>query len=199
MQIYIKIMDRLDKLLEILAICATLGMTLFMILTVLNRFVLGGVLTGCEEWSRICFCWTLFFVVGCCSKVGNFASIGLLRQYLPQKGKIVHYIICQLVGIAIAAVFIPQGILFCLKNLGSYYGTLRISAVAFMYSSVPAGFIFLALNCVNNIFRAIVMARGGEVVGELSDEEDLSLDINVEEVEMFRQQAESDRKETDDK
>ena len=190
MKIYIKFMSYINKVLEALGIVATLGMTLFMILTVLNRFLLNGMIVGCEEWSRICFCWILFFMMGCCVNVGNLASIGLVRSVVPKKGQIVHYVLCQIFGLALAYVLVKYGIQYCINCAGQYYGTLRVHSVAVMYSAIPFGGICLGLNCINNVFRAIVMARGGEIVSELSDETDLSLDINVEEVEALKHEAE---------
>lgn len=157
----------------VIASTALAIMVLAILLQVFFRYVLNNALPWPEEAARFLMLWMTGLAAPAAYRRGGFVAIDMLEYALPRRGAAALSLVLLIVSFAVLAVAVQlgwnhvgSGWLFNSSSLKLPLDLIGLQAVriklAWMYMSIFAGFVLLAVVNIELILRALLRLLGHE-------------------------------------
>lgn len=171
--LYVRLVGILEKLISvILAICrkiaiVSLGlMVIIMLLQVFFRYVLNNSLAWPDEAARFCMLWMTGLMAPSAYRWGNFVAIDLVKNLVFKRLGDILILIILLLGLSVLIVALMQaerhvnsGWLFNSSSLKIPLQLIGQESIrvklAWMYVSLPVGFLLMILVSVELILKKV--------------------------------------------
>ncbi|TRW24993.1 TRAP transporter small permease [Criibacterium bergeronii] len=157
-----KIIDKLFKGIEIL-IAIFLGVMIFFTFmnVILRQFSMG--FPWSEEVARICFIYLIYLGSIIAARENQHLMIDTLFTKLPEKGKIILYVILQLIIIALMAFLADGAYLNAYKNRNDFWVATGFPMFMVHFAGVILGVSVIIISLAN-LYRALVLKESVEVL-----------------------------------
>lgn len=186
-----KIIRWLDNYLEeALMVLLLFGIALVMILQVVTRYVFNYSMSWSDELVRYFLVWSCFLSVSFCVKKRISIKIDSLLHALPEKAKPWLRAVRHLIILIFCIIMIPFAVTFIRQAVASGATSAAMEIPMYYIQSAPlAGFVLLAVRCLQALIRELrneirgpVLGADGHVPGTEDDGfvQDI-IEVNVEE------------------
>lgn len=132
-------------------ICLT-GIVVVASAQVVLRFALNSSLFWSEELIRFAFTWSILLSAAIGLEMKAHFSVDVLSRFLPETGRRLLSILCQVVILAVSGYFIIYGIRFTTDNWIQASDTMRIP-MALVYVSIPIAAVVMCLVSIREILK----------------------------------------------
>ncbi|MBQ5951177.1 MAG: TRAP transporter small permease [Lachnospiraceae bacterium] len=160
MRVYLKVIDRLNKLMEILVIILVTILAFVVLAQVVTRTAKISV-AWLEEMARYSMIWVCFFGAAVACRRGTLIKVDVLYEILPKKiCRILYYIVD-----VISIIFLIFGLYSCSKYLPlGFHSTASSMSINmfWFYLCMPLGMFMMILNLIANILERTAQKGGTE-------------------------------------
>ncbi|WP_209124240.1 TRAP transporter small permease [Alkalihalobacillus sp. BA299] len=156
----IKAIDKFNKILGILLAVLLIIMSVVIFYQVFSRFVLQESLRWSEELARYLMIWSVFIGSALAIRKLDLISVDALKELLSDRAKSILNIIVYIVCIGFLCVLIWYGI-DIVGNVTRQTSPAMNISMAWPYSAIPVGSIFMMINCLAVILNNILKLKGG--------------------------------------
>jgi len=155
MALYVRLIDRFNKLLQLLLGFMIIVMTLAIFSQVFSRFVLSMPLHWSEELARYLMAYIVFLASPIALRRGRLIAVGVIIEKLNFNQRRVLSIIIQLLIIGFSALLIVKGIEM-IESISYQLSPALQIPMSVPYACIPIGALFLILNSVAIIFDLLL-------------------------------------------
>ena len=149
MKAYIKIVDKLNKLLEWLVV---------VVLVILSFVVLAQVVTRKEEMARYSMIWLCFLGAAVACRRGSLIKIDILYELLPQKVSRYFLYFVDVLSIVFLVVALYSCSQYLPLGFNSSASSMKSIKMFWFYLCMPIGMGMMFLNIIANILERM---KGG--------------------------------------
>ncbi|NLI22982.1 MAG: TRAP transporter small permease [Clostridiales bacterium] len=150
-----KIQDRVDGVLEKLAVAMLALLVLTIVFQVLYRFVIVRFVAFSfpftEELARYLMMWFTYLILGVCFKEGMHASVTIVSAALPKRGKLILYGFIRAGMLAFLGVALVMGVRITGRSWLYTTPTLQLP-MAVLYAAVVVGAVLMALQILLEMY-----------------------------------------------
>ena len=143
--------DRLDRILERLAVIMLALLVATIAFQVLYRFVIVKIVAFSfpftEEFARYLLMWITYVVLGVCFKDGMHSGVSFLSSALPRKGKLVLFTLIRTAMLGFMGVVLVKGLQITSKSWNYTTPTLELP-MAVLYLAVVVGAVLMLLQII---------------------------------------------------
>ena len=155
-------------------ILAGIACTLIIVLVfvnVVNRAFFNKSLVWVEEFSALCFTWSIFLGAACCFKRrGGLVSIDSFVKLFPGISGRVLTLLVDLVQVVLCGLFTYWGYQFAVTSSGKHSLILRLP-YTYYNIAIPIAFLIMLGIAVRNCVQDVKALRGGDGETAVSEKE----------------------------
>ncbi|MGI6767163.1 MAG: TRAP transporter small permease [Lentihominibacter sp.] len=157
-----KILKLLDEIEEKVLVYSFFASVLIIFLQVVMRKVFNNSLFWTEEVARYLFVWQCWLGVSIAEREKQHIRITVLRDKLPNRGKISLELCVNFVLVVLAIMLIINGFMMVMRlaEMGSTSTAVNIP-MSIVYAALPTGCLLYLRRLIENIINVI---RRGEVI-----------------------------------
>lgn len=156
----VKGIDKMNKVLSIIIGLILIIMSIIIFYQVFSRFVIGNSLQWSEELARYLMVWGVFLGAALALRKHELIAVEGLSEILPAKVnrflKYFVYVMC----IVFSLLLITQGFKMVEGVISQTSPAMQIS-MAWAYSAIPIGGVFILINSIAVIVEYISFGREG--------------------------------------
>ena len=168
MRAYVKIVDKINKVVDIIVVAFLAGAFLSTFLQVIMRNLTSVSVPWTDELSRYLIIYVVYFAAGLAARNGRLIRMEVLPMLLKLSEKKIQifYWIASFLTIAFSVIVVYSSISAIQTNLNKVSASLGFS-MAVPYLAIPIGSVWLVINMFANVFDSYTkMKEGKEEVAE---------------------------------
>lgn len=146
-----KILDLIQKIINIFLSVAIFAMTLIIFLQVISRYVFNSPLVWSEELSRYLFVWISFLAIADAVRTKSHIALSVLTDKMSEDKKIIISKLNNCLVFIIGIIITYGGII--LMNLGVHQSSATLGVPMFLvYLVIPVSGILISIFSIEKIF-----------------------------------------------
>lgn len=146
-----KILDLIQKIINIFLSVAIFAMTLIIFLQVISRYVFNSPLVWSEELSRYLFVWISFLAIADAVRTKSHIALSVLTDKMSEDKKIIISKLNNCFVFIIGIIITYGGII--LMNLGIHQSSATLGVPMFLvYLVIPVSGVLISMFSIEKIF-----------------------------------------------
>ncbi|MGM0876801.1 MAG: TRAP transporter small permease [Bacillota bacterium] len=160
MSMIMNAIDKFNKLLGVVLALLLMVMSAVIFYQVFSRFILNDSLRWSEELARYIMVWSVFIGSALAIRKLELISVDAIKELMSHKAKTILNVIVYLICIVFLAVLVNFGFEM-VSNVTKQTSPAMNISMAWAYSAIPVGSIFMIINCVAVMIESIMKLKEG--------------------------------------